>query len=116
MTRAPSPTANDLKLWRGLIAKAEHCAAKPLSDPQALFRQAQRCRKARMPVGHQGRESVFMRLLAFCDTWWRLTEHPVVGGRADRAGELAGLAAACKKALEPSAPAPDRRHRADIDG
>ena len=114
MTRAPSPTANDLKLWRGLISKAQACARKPLSDPQALFRQAQRCRKARMPVGHQDRGSVFMQLLAFSETWWRLTDHPVVGGREDRAGELASLAAACAKALEPEAETP-RRHRADID-
>lgn len=117
MSRGPlHPTVNDLKVWNRLVSRAEKAARRPTINPQPLRSAAERCRKARMPIGHQGAESVFVQLMAFATTWALLSGTDVVGGRADRAAELGALAGRCRAILDPGELADARPFRADIDG
>lgn len=114
--RVLAPTVNDLKVWDRLVTRAEKAARRPTINPQSLRSAAERCRKARMPIGHQGKGSVFVQLMAFATTWALLSGTDIVGGRIDRAGELGDLARRCRAILDPSDLSATRPYRADIDG
>lgn len=115
MTRPLEPTATDLKTLRRLIKRARQLAAEPLDEALRLRLQktSDQARATRLPVGHQGRDSVFLPLIEFGRTWWRLTPRE----RGELAGELRRLAKACEVTLPAEIAAPvATRFRADLDG
>jgi hypothetical protein len=109
--RTPVPTDKDLELWRRLIARANKMARAPLSNALALDGAARRAAKAVMPVGHQTVDSPFHQLVLLAGAWLVM---PLDAARELGAARLQRLAAECQAIL--TAPPPERRTRADIDG
>jgi hypothetical protein len=112
---APSPRPHDLKLLERLVGRAAVYAKKPAGDHMAVARASEAAIKAVLPVGHQGRESVFVKLIFGAQRLPRQTP----AERVLAAEQLGAWAVECRTILEagPSAASPpQRRLRADIDG
>ena len=127
-------SADDLGRWAGLAAEARRCARKPDRAPAKLDRLARAAngvrgsRKvgARLPAGHDHKDSAFVRLIAEARGWTGLTYVQRLGASEG----LERLAAEVETALEAhggrntgaahlggaAQAAPLRRERADIDG
>lgn len=107
--RIGAPTAADLAALAELTAAAGKVAAAPLGGCGRLNRAAKAAGKALLPAAQRRRDSDLVKLIALGKLWLRLSD----ADRAERAPELAQLAEAGAKALEPP-PAPPPR--ADIFG
>lgn len=108
--RAPRPRPHDLKLLERLVGRAAQWARKPQGDHMAVARAGAAAIKAVLPIGHQGRDSVFVKLIFAAQRLPRLAP----AERFVAADELGRWAGECGKILEAKPPQP--RQRADIDG
>jgi hypothetical protein len=99
--RALPPTAHDLKLIGRLVDHARAAGRTPGRDPMPLTRAGDRAFKARLPLGHQGRDSVFLRLVLMARAWNAQPQ----AAREAKAPDLLSCAEICREILE--APPPD---------
>ena len=115
---AASPTTEDLKRWRRLIALAREAAdGAPSVLPGGMRDQVVECRKRTVAPGVLTPANPFIRLVRLCDRWVQAT----TAKRRDMAAEMISAAEAAQQALdalmgERPDGAPARRERKDIDG
>lgn len=103
----PRPSDRDLRLINRMLARAEKAARTPCANALPFVRAAERAGKAILPVGHQGENSVFVRLIRIGKDFLRLDQD----ARREAANQIVMLAEQCRDALD-AAPA----QRRDLHG
>lgn len=94
--RGAAPTPHDEKLIRRLVERALAAGRNPAIDPMPLTRAGDRAFKARLPLGHQHRDSVFMRLVTAARGW---NAQPAAM-RAAKGPDLLATAERCREVLD----------------
>lgn len=103
----PRPSERDLRLISRLLVRAEKAARTPCANALPFVRAAERAGKAILPVGHQGENSVFVRLIRIGKDFLRLEPE----ARREASSQIADLTDRCREALD-AAPA----QRRDVHG
>jgi hypothetical protein len=92
---APRPSDKDLRLLGRLLKRAERACRPDGAGAVPFVVAAEKAAKAVLPVGHQGRESVFVRLIQLGQGFGRMSAE----GRAGQAADVERLVAACRAVL-----------------
>lgn len=109
---APRPSDKDLRLWGRLLKRADTASRRDGAGVLPFVIAAEKAAGAILPVGHQGRDSVFVQLVRIGQGFGRMSAEE----RAGRAAEIGRLVAACRAVLAAGAPQPGLPFRKDVDG
>lgn len=105
----PRPSDRDLRVLNRLVVRAEKAGRTPCANPLPFVRAAEKAGKAILPVGHQGEQSVFVRLIRLGKDYLRLDND----ARREAAATIADLVERCRAALDAE---PQPRCRRDVHG
>ncbi len=106
---SPRPTPEHLATWRELVNASRLFALRPMAPAGRLTRAAVKAGRAVVP-GDLSKDSPFVQLVEAAKAWGL----KLGSERMEAAAELERLADACALVLDPPAPAPEPRRRADV--
>lgn len=109
---APRPSDKDLRLLGRLLKRADTARRRDGAGVLPFVIAAEKAAGAILPVGHQGRDSVFVQLIQIGKAFGRMCPED----RAAKAEEIGRLTAACRAVLAAGEPQPGLPFRKDIDG
>lgn len=104
----PRPSDRDLRVLNRMLARAEKAGRTPCANPLPFVRAAEKAGKAILPVGHQGEQSMFVRLIRLGKEFLRMDGD----ARREAAATITDLAERCRAALD----AAPQRERRDVHG